>query len=248
MDSQLKAWKLRADRFWFAASPDYREAAQLAADIAGSRADDALRQAAAQALPSLRNAVLKGADRSTRELARRRLSVVRDLLHILSATPFGKRGQTPEPLTPQERDRQMLGLPFGRRLSVPRDPAGLQARRQEKPPGRWRQRAGFCPPVRRPRRADQGEVSEIHGAGDARDVFRIQLSNSSSSARRHVRHRARVRATRWRTMTNVGILAARCARVLQIRSPPKKKRAQCDPKRDAGKTGCALHPRSRVQG
>ena len=119
MDSQLKAWKLRADRFWSAASPDYREAAQLAADIAGSGADEALRKAAAQALPSLRNAVLKGADRSTRELARRRLSVVRDLLHILSATPFGKRGQTPEPLTPQERDRQMLGLPFGRRLSVP---------------------------------------------------------------------------------------------------------------------------------
>ena len=27
---------------------------------------------------------------------------------------------------------------------------------------------------------------------------------------------------------------------------PKKERAQCDPKRDAGKTGCALHPRSHV--
>jgi hypothetical protein len=119
MDSQLKAWKLRADRFWLAASPDYREAAQLAADIAGSRADEALRQAAAQALPSLRNAVLKGADRSSRDLAKRRLSVVRDILHTLSATQFGKRGRAPEPLTPQEHHRQMLGLPFGRRLSVP---------------------------------------------------------------------------------------------------------------------------------
>jgi hypothetical protein len=28
----------------------------------------------------------------------------------------------------------------------------------------------------------------------------------------------------------------------------QKKRAQCDPKRDAGKTGCALHPRSHVHG
>jgi DNA-binding GntR family transcriptional regulator len=83
MDSQLKAWKLRADRFWSAASPDYREAAQLAADIAGSRADEALRKAAAQALPSLRNAMPARADRSTRDLARRRLSVVRDLLHTL---------------------------------------------------------------------------------------------------------------------------------------------------------------------
>jgi hypothetical protein len=119
MDSQLKAWKLRADRFWSAASPDYREAAQLAADIAGSRADEALRKAAAQVLPSLRNAMLARADRSTRDLAKRRLTVVRDLLHTLSATPFGKRGPAPEPLTPQEHHRQMLGLPFGRRLSVP---------------------------------------------------------------------------------------------------------------------------------
>jgi hypothetical protein len=119
MDSQFKAWKLRADRFWSAASPDYREAAQLAADIAGSGADEALRKAAAQALPSLRNAMITRADRSTRDLARRRLSVVRDLLHTLSATPFGKRGRTPAPLTPQEHHRQMLGLPFGRRLSVP---------------------------------------------------------------------------------------------------------------------------------
>jgi hypothetical protein len=119
MDNQLKAWKLRADRFWSAAMPDYREAAQLAADIAGSSADEALRQAAMQALPSLRNAMLTRADRSTRDLAKRRLSVVRDLLHTLAATPFGKRGRVSEPLTPQEHHRQMLGLPFGRRLSVP---------------------------------------------------------------------------------------------------------------------------------
>jgi hypothetical protein len=118
MDSQLKAWKLRADRFWSAASPDYREAAQLIADIAGSGADETLRKAAAQALPSLRNATLARADRSARDLAKRRLGVVRDLLHTLAATPFGKRGHAPA-LTPQEHHRQMLGLPFGRRLSVP---------------------------------------------------------------------------------------------------------------------------------
>jgi hypothetical protein len=45
--------------------------------------------------------------------------------------------------------------------------------------------------------------------------------------------------------TQLPDLAARRARVLQIRSP-KKERAQSDPKRDAGKTGCALHPRSHV--
>jgi hypothetical protein len=119
MDNQLKAWKLRADRFWSAASPDYREAAQLAADITGSSADEMLRKAAAQALPSLRNAMLARADRSTLDLAKRRLSVVRDLLHTLTSPSFGKRGHAPEPLTPQEHHRQMLGLPFGRRLSVP---------------------------------------------------------------------------------------------------------------------------------
>jgi hypothetical protein len=119
MDSQIRTWKLRADRFWSAATPDHREAAQLAADIAASCGDDVLRQAAMQALPSLRNAMLERADRSTKDLAKRRLSVVRDRLHMLTTTPFGKRGPAPAPLTPQEHNRQMLGLPFGRRLSVP---------------------------------------------------------------------------------------------------------------------------------
>ena len=49
-----------------------------------------------------------------------------------------------------------------------------------------------------------------------------------------------------RTMTNVGVLATRCARGLQIRSP--KKRGRRRPSREgAGKTGCTLHPRSHVQ-
>ena len=39
-------------------------------------------------------------------------------------------------------------------------------------------------------------------------------------------------------MTNVGILATAFARVLQIHSPKRE---------GAGKTGCTLHPRSRVQ-
>jgi hypothetical protein len=39
--------------------------------------------------------------------------------------------------------------------------------------------------------------------------------------------------TRWRTMTNLGILATHCARVLQIRFALKKKRAQRDPQERA---------------
>jgi hypothetical protein len=45
MDRQLTTWKALADRFWSANMPDYREAAQLTAEIA-SASDDALRHAA----------------------------------------------------------------------------------------------------------------------------------------------------------------------------------------------------------
>ena len=118
MDRQLATWKALADRFWQADAPDYREAALLTAEIA-SASDDLLRHAAMQALPSLRNAVSKRADRSARDLAKRRFSVVRDRLHTLTAPRFGKRGGETGPLTPQERNRQLLGLPPGRHLSAP---------------------------------------------------------------------------------------------------------------------------------
>jgi len=118
MDRQLTAWKAQADRFWSAAAPDYREAARLAAEIS-SASDEALRHAAMQALPSLRNAMAPRADRSARDLAKRRFSLVRDRLHILTAPRFGKRGGDAAPLTPQEHNRQLLGLPLGRHLSAP---------------------------------------------------------------------------------------------------------------------------------
>jgi hypothetical protein len=118
MDRQLKGWKALADHFWQAAAPDYNEAARLTAEIA-SAGDEALRHAAAQALPSLRNATGKRADRSARDLARRRFSAVRDRLHTLTVPRFGKRGGDTGPLTPQERNRQMLGLPLDRHVSAP---------------------------------------------------------------------------------------------------------------------------------
>ena len=117
MHGQLSEWKLSLERLWSASTSDYHEVARLVADIARGSDDAALRDAATQALPSLRNASLKGADRSARELARRRLSVVRDALHVLTAPRFGKRGADPKPMTPEERHRQLLGLPFGRRLT-----------------------------------------------------------------------------------------------------------------------------------
>ena len=78
-----------------------------------------LRQAATQALPILRAASASSADPVTGDAARRRLGVIRDVLHTLGAQQFGKRGTDAKPLAPAERYRQMLGLPLGRRLSGP---------------------------------------------------------------------------------------------------------------------------------
>jgi len=119
MDRQLPEWKLGVERICSADAPDYAEAARLAAEIAGASEEAVLRQAATQALPSLRNASSKKADRSSKEQARRRLSGIRDVLHALSVPQFGKRRDSSKPLTSAERYRQMLGLPLGRRLSAP---------------------------------------------------------------------------------------------------------------------------------
>lgn len=119
MNRQFREWKLRVEQLWSVAAPDYRQAEQLALDIARASDEATLRQAAAQALPSLRGASLKNADRSAKDLAWRRLSAIRDVLHVLDAPRFGKRGAVSKRLTPEEHHRQMLGLPFGRRLSAP---------------------------------------------------------------------------------------------------------------------------------
>jgi hypothetical protein len=114
MDRQLMEWKLGVERLWPAATLDYRAAERLAAEIATGSGDAMLRQAATQALPSLRNAALENADRSTQDEARRRLGAMRDILHARDDTGFGRRGVA---LTPEARYRQMLGLPLGRRLA-----------------------------------------------------------------------------------------------------------------------------------
>ncbi len=118
MDAQAREWKGAVDRLWSATALDYAQAARLAAEIARSE-EPRLQHAAAQALPSLRSASLKDAERRTRDLARRRLGAVRDVLHALAAPRFGKRGHAVEALTPEEHYRRLLGLPLGRRLYGP---------------------------------------------------------------------------------------------------------------------------------
>ena len=117
MNPQAKDWKTAADRLWAEATLDYRGAASLVAEMARSE-DAALSAAAGQALPGLRAALIRGAERRVRELARRRFGAVRDMLHALSAPRFGKRGSA-EMLSPDEQNRRMLGLPLGRRLYGP---------------------------------------------------------------------------------------------------------------------------------
>ena len=116
MDVRVKEWKLGVERLWSAATLDHAQAVRLVAEIVRSE-EPRLAYAAAQALPSLRAASLKGADRSARALAHRRLGAVRDVLHALGAPRFGKRGG-PLP-TPEEHHRRLLGLPLGRRLFAP---------------------------------------------------------------------------------------------------------------------------------
>ena len=116
MDRQLSEWKLSLDRIWSAPAPDYHEAARLAAEIASAATEATLRWAAAQALPILRSAANE--DAATEEAALRRLGVVREVLHTLTTPKFGKRDAEPRLPTPEERHRQMLGLPFDRGLTL----------------------------------------------------------------------------------------------------------------------------------
>ena len=117
MDRQLSEWKLGVERIWSAAAPDYGEAACLAAEMAGASEEAMLRQAATQALPILRSASPEDADQSTQDAARRRLGVIREVLHALTTPRFGKRQTLSKSLSPEECHRQLLGLPLGRRLS-----------------------------------------------------------------------------------------------------------------------------------
>jgi curved DNA-binding protein CbpA len=116
MDMQQKHWKRDTDRLWSASPFDVREAAALAAEIARHGADETLRQAAAQALPSLRGACLKTADQMSRNVARWRFSAIRDALHALDAPRFGKRAAVPES---EQQHRRLLGLAPERQLSDP---------------------------------------------------------------------------------------------------------------------------------
>ena len=118
MDRHVGEWKHTVDRFWQAEGPDWTEVAHLIAAIVALSDEADLRHAASQAQPSIRNAAANPQDHMSRVVARRRLGVVRDVLHEMTAPKFGRRGMEPKPLTADERYREMLGLPLGGELAA----------------------------------------------------------------------------------------------------------------------------------
>jgi hypothetical protein len=117
MDRYLAEWKHELDRFWSAHAPDYGEAMQLAREIASNAENEALRQAASQAMPILRSAAEAGADHAICVAARRRLNVIRKVVSALTTPQFGRRSAMPKALSAEDRSRELLGLALGRRLS-----------------------------------------------------------------------------------------------------------------------------------
>ena len=88
MDLQFNQWKLAIERLAVAAPPDFREVALLVGKIAETSTNKTLRQAASQALPSLRNAAAWSADQATKDIGRRRLGLFMEAMHTLTAPSF----------------------------------------------------------------------------------------------------------------------------------------------------------------
>ena len=118
MDRHLGEWRFSLDRLSQDAAPDWHEVARVVAAIAATAEATELRQAASQAQPSLRNAAANPADHITGVVARRRLAVVRDVLHTLTTPKFGRRGSEQAALSAEERCREILGLPRDGRLAA----------------------------------------------------------------------------------------------------------------------------------
>ncbi|TWI71357.1 hypothetical protein IQ16_02977 [Bradyrhizobium huanghuaihaiense] len=113
---RLESWKLALERLRSAQPADWAEAGRVVAEIVRMSTDATLRQAAEQALPVLRQAVVND-DHSVTQAAQRRLCVVLEVVHGLTAPRFGRRNAMPKKLSSEDRARKMLGLPLAVQLT-----------------------------------------------------------------------------------------------------------------------------------
>jgi hypothetical protein len=116
MMERLESWKLALERLRSVDGSDWAEAGRLVAEIARMSTDVTLRLAAEQALPVLRQAV-DNDDHSVTSAARRRVGVILDVVHDLTAPRFGRRNGAPKKLSSEDRARRMLGLPLAVQLT-----------------------------------------------------------------------------------------------------------------------------------
>jgi hypothetical protein len=116
MMERLESWKLAFERLRSPESADWAEAGRLVAEIVRMSTDVTLRQAAEQALPVLRQAV-DNDDHGVTLAAQRRIGVVLDVVHGLTAPRFGRRNAMPKKLSSEDRARKVLGLPLAVQLT-----------------------------------------------------------------------------------------------------------------------------------
>jgi hypothetical protein len=116
MMERLDSWKLALERLRSADAADWAEAGRVVAEIARMSSDATLRQAAEQALPVLRQAAGND-DHNVTVAAQRRIGVILEVIHGLTAPRFGRRNAMPKKLSSEDRARQMLGLPLAVQLT-----------------------------------------------------------------------------------------------------------------------------------
>jgi hypothetical protein len=116
MMDRLDSWKLTLERLRSAQFADWTEAGRIVAEIARISGDATLRQAAEQGLPVLRQAADNDEPVVTLA-ARRRLGVILDVIHDLTAPRFGRRSAKPKKLSSEDRARKLLGLPLAVQLT-----------------------------------------------------------------------------------------------------------------------------------
>ena len=116
MMERLETWKLALERLRSTQSADWAEAGRVVAEIVRMSTDVTLRQAAEQALPVLRQAV-DNDDHSVTLAAQRRIGVILDVVHDLTAPRFGRRNAMPKKLSSEDRARKVLGLPLAVQLT-----------------------------------------------------------------------------------------------------------------------------------